>query len=359
MHNSFLKKLKLSNFRNFSKFEADFSSNQILITGRNGSGKTSILESISLLFPGRGLRGSKFCEIISQDSQESNCYYETNSYIGDYNIAIELNKNNSKRSIKLNDSAISAKELNNLLMTFWIIPQQNILFNESQNVRRKFFDRLTFIFNPNHASQINKYEYYQRERIKIITEYAYDKSWVDIIEQKLAILAKEISDDRHNLLNKLNDTIEKIDTTFPKLSCALVSEIDNIYYHSNNFIDDIKLIFKKNRNEDSNSHKTSFGVLKTDFRANFLSKNKDLSICSTGEQHAGLIAIKIAITEKFMNEKNKKPILLLDELFVHLDERNKEYLSHYLNKNNIQTFVTTTEKELCKDFAKNAQIISL
>lgn len=361
MENCFIENLTLTNFRNFHQTTIPFNSNYILIIGKNGSGKTSLLEAISLLFAGKGLRGSKFHEIISDTENLAQLDFNLRSYKGKLNLQISLEKDKSKRNIKLNGEKIPPKELRELAMPFWLTPQLNILFNEGQSTRRKYFDKITYIFNEEHASNLNKYEYYQRERLKIISEYNYDQEWASIIETKLKDLAYEICRARHNTKNLLNDKIEKFETNFPKIQINLNSEIDNIYINKNEeaFKEKVQNLFLRYRQQDAKAHKTFFGALKTEFSALYLKKNKNVAICSTGEQQASLITITIIVCELYIKKFSKKPILLLDELFVHLDEKNKEYLIDFLKNNEIQTFVTSTEAELCSKFSEMAEIVNL
>lgn len=360
---AFLNKLSLENFRNFEDKKLTFDNNQILILGRNGSGKTSILEAISLLCQGRGLRGSKFIEQIKEDASQAIVNYDITSFKGSIILEMLLNKNSSKRKIYFNEKSITSGELSNLASTIWLTPQQNRLFSESQQIRRKFFDRIVYNFSIEHAKLINKFEYYQRQRLNIITHPNYDEIWAEIIEEKLSKLAVQVCEARYMVLNKLNEIITSLNTDFPKLECFLDSEIDTIY---KNILDeeDLKNIFKDKykfyRKQDTDSHKTHFGVLKSDFSAIHLGKNIKANLCSTGEQQSCIVTLLIAQTKLYIQRFEKKPILLLDELFVHLDQQNKYLLSNYLFYLNVQTFVTSTELNLCEDFAKNgAQIINL
>lgn len=359
MSECYIRNLNLKNFRNFSDKEIHLDSCSILITGLNGAGKTSLLEAISMLSAGKGLRGAKFQDQIKEGSDYWFLEFELKSYLGNVIINQKNSRNSSKRTLELNSQNITASELSNFASVFWLTPQLNTLFQESQSDRRKFFDRIVYAFHPNHASSIHKYEHYQRERLKILLMDYYDNNWVEVIEVKLTELAIEIGEARLKIKEKLQSTINDLDTTFPKIELVLESKLEDIIRNNSNPYQLVKEEYRNSRSEDSRAHRNHFGALKTDFYVIHLSKNMPAKFCSTGEQQSCLITLLLAQTESFIKEYSKKPILLLDELFVHLDYQNKAYLTDYINRQKIQTFVTSTEAELCIEFSNNAKIISL
>ncbi|MDX1916807.1 MAG: AAA family ATPase [Rickettsiaceae bacterium] len=360
MNKVFINKINLINFRNFGFKEVVFNEHRILITGPNGSGKTSILEAISLLSPGRGLRGEKQENFILSNQNYSEVTYQINSYLGNVEIKDRIESNSAAKHIYMNDKKIRSSELLKFVNIFWLTPQQNITFQESSSYRRKFFDRIVYSFFHFHATEINSYEHLQKSRLQALISNEADNKWLDIIETQMSKLAQNICLRRWEILNKLNEIISNI-TSITKVSLKLNSEIDNLAEKQR--LDDFYLniieLFRKNRELDKKSHKTNFGPMKTDFRAHHIDKNMDISLCSTGEQQSCLISILIGHTQLFNNYTDKMPILLLDELFVHLDEKNKHILSNFISNKNMQIFVTSTEKELCSDFFKHSVEIIL
>ena len=163
----YISKIELSHYRNFTNFEQEFSDSPILITGENGTGKTNILESLSLV-PGRGLKYAKLDDICTKhDNAEvkdwsSNISFRNN--IGLFSAKSVFHRRLNKRQVELNDSKIPVKELANFLNIIWITPELHHIFVGTRSERLKFLDRITHSFYPQHASLINKYDHYLHER---------------------------------------------------------------------------------------------------------------------------------------------------------------------------------------------------
>lgn len=365
---SYIKEIYLDSYRNFKNIEYEFSKGSNLIIGNNGTGKTNILESISLLAAGKGIRRSNFDDFIPLNSNFWHNKYKIHSYMGDMFVEQKFDSESNKRLIFLNEQKISQNDLINLSNIFWITPQQNILFLDTSQERRKFFDRIVYNFDFAHASKIAKYEHYQKERMKIILQDNYDSKWVEIIEKKLSELVADVTFHRHKILSELQFFIDKEETIFPHINLKLDSEIDRFYVSISIYNSDYHLVkeklqeyslstFANNREKDARLHKTNFGSHKTDFFAILSDKNIEAKFCSTGEQQSILITIILSLIKLFTDKYQKKPIILLDEIFTHLDEDRRIILSEFLVNMDLQSFVTSTEDDFCQFYAKNSNII--
>lgn len=357
----YLSEINLSNFRNFSEISLNFSNKSNLIIGRNGSGKTNLLESISLLMPGKGLRGCKFDDLVKSNSDYWQVFYSLNSYIGAIKLFQKHSINSGKRQIIFNDKNVSASEMEKFSSIFWFIPQQNSLFTDATGERRKFFDRLVYYFDHNHSASINRYEYYLKERIKILLMDNIDISWLKIVEQKLAAASSKISISRRKILLKIQNTINELNTPFPKTFIKLESELDEAAENLNEEeLTEFSLQkFIEYRSIDKEELRSHFGAHKTDFVAIDSKTLMPARMCSTGQQHAIVVTILLGLIETYYNTMNSKPIILLDEIFTHIDVEKKNYLADYLNSINMQVFVTSTEEDLCHKYASFANKILL
>ncbi len=361
MKNVYIEKASLANYRNFESTEIQFEAGVNIIAGPNGAGKTNILESISLLSPGRGLKSCKLEEIMKGNEGwgwRSN--FILNSKLGIAEIASEYSANKGSRKITYNGSKASSAELTNLLNLIWLTPQMEGLFLDSASARRRFLDRVVFNFDAKHAKRISTYEHYVRERNKILSEYNYhsNSAMLSALEKNIAEQGVAINDARNKVVAYLQEAIDQTESEFPKAHLEL-SNIDDDVSNAELNLEYYTKKIHDSRAEDSRAGRATFGVHKTDLIVKHKLKQIFAKICSTGEQKALLISIVIAMIESVMQNTKTTPILLLDELFVHLDEERCKFLSEYILQTKLQTFVTTTDIIHLEYLAKNAKIINL
>ena len=354
----YIEKLNLHNYRNFKDLELVFNNNIVVILGKNGSGKTNILESISLLSPGRGLRSAKYDE-ISQDNKEnwsSNTYLQ--SKIGKALVESRFLINANSRVIEYNGTKIRNLELTNLSNIIWLTPQMDGIFLSSASDKRRFFDRIVYNFYQEHANNINKYDYLISERLKLLAKRNsnFDESWLKILETKIANSALKISKLRSNVIVFLQESIDIVDATFPKakISINLLFEKET---KDEEFLDKYAANLNKNRQKDMITKRTNFSINKQEMIVEHAEKRQLAKFCSTGEQKALLISILLGQIEANKTIAKTTPILLLDEVFVHLDDMRKDSLSEYIINSKLQTFITATDMAGLNKIADNSQMI--
>lgn len=347
-----LKELSLTHYRNLSLLDLKFDSPKVLILGENGAGKTNILESISLLSPGRGMRGAKLDEICSHEASFFEISAMLNAHLGASRLKVSFQRDASKRLVEFNDSKIANAELANIVSVVWLTPQMEWLFLGSAGDRRRYFDRVIYAFDPKHASRINKYEYYLKERIKILELPTIDYHWLSMIEAKLAEVAVEIVQKRTEVIGFLQKALDDLISPFPKARIVIVPD------YAGKDIDWMKEQFINSRAEDSRNGRSNFGPHRVDFIVYYGAKNIEARFCSTGEQKAMLISLTIAQIIALQAYSNSFPILLLDEIFVHLDDERRKYLADFLESGSSQYFITSTEEDLVKYF-DDIQIVRL
>lgn len=349
--------LTLTNYRNFTHVSLKLDSDLTLITGQNGSGKTNILESISLLSPGKGIRSSNFEEICRNNEFDWTSSINLNSKLGSALVESSFDLQNKKRQIKYNGSKCSANELVKLASVVWITPQMEGIFLSSASDRRKFLDRMVFNFFPLHASNLNKFDHYLKERMRhlLLNKGNYDNSWLLVLENKIALIAQEVHKARIHTLEYMQLAIDSLQSEFPKAK-MLLSKFDEEISEAN-FIEQYQKRLFDNRNIDAKTARNHYGIQKTDLLVVHTEKNKLANICSTGEQKAMLISIFLAQVSAIIEKTNATPLLLLDELFVHLDELRKNYLAEYVINSPAQCFITSTDEIGIETIAARAQVI--
>lgn len=360
MHNIYLQKIKLLNYRNFKQLDVSVDNGPIIIIGENGTGKTNILESISLFSPGRGLRSAKLADLLPIDVDDCSAYALLQSKIGPAEILVKLKRHANKRFTEFNGVTIANNELSNFSSMIWLTPQMDGIFSGSSSDRRKFFDRIVYNFIPAHAALVTNYEYYLYERNKILSQYQLNENFLTIIEEKLAELSIKIASNRVKILQYIQQAIDDFDNDFPKALLAINGVIeDKIAKDHHIDIGFIKDKYLLTRSYDTISNRTSFGVHKSDFTVTHREKKLLAKFCSTGEQKALLVALIIAQINYSIKEKIATPILLLDEIFVHLDDNRRKYLIDYFLAVPLQLWITATDLHGIESLTEKAQLIKL
>jgi DNA replication and repair protein RecF len=339
---SHIKNLAISNFRNFDFFEISASNSAInLIVGPNGSGKTSILEAISLIAPGKGLRNVDFSDIVKYGSD----YWYIKSIIetdlGSFNIS--ANHHKKGKNIYLDDARISHVELKKILSIIFLTPQMNYVFSTIVE-RRKLLDRLVYYFDLEHSSRTHRYEYYLKERMKLLESGFFDQNWMEIIEKKIAEAMIEIATARIKILQLFESVIAKMDTAFPKPIFEIKAYVEN-NLENQSLVEDIKSILHQNRSGDLSTKRTNFGTHRSDFIIKFEKKDIRAEFCSTGEQKALLTSIILAKTLATIEVFGKTPVILLDEATTHLDATRQDELISFLTDLKCQIWISATEYE--------------
>jgi len=359
---NFISELILTNFRNYKQKKFKFTNSPIVIYGNNGLGKTNILEAISLLSPGRGIRNTNLQDITNKNE----CAIDPNFWTIYAKIqqhreyesiatALQINENGrSNRIVKINQKDADKSDLNKIFNLIWLSPQDDQIFTEATSVRRKFLDRIVYCIDPTHSTRISSYERTVRERIKILTgELSYDAKWIEILEQKIATLGTEIAQKRNETLKHLNKAFQS--STFPKEHIYIDGEFEKILLENNDLEQTKKIYIQKlanNRVLDSNTKRTNIGTHKSDLKVIYKDKNMEAKFCSTGEQKSLLISLTLAKAKMCKMLNRPTPILLLDEISSHLDETKRIELFHEVISLNTQCFLTGTNIELFEKLKK-------
>lgn len=366
---SAIRRLILVNFRNYKYLKLNTLSPFIVLSGENGSGKTNILEAISFLSQGRGLRNAKLSEIKTFDffatSQPTPVFINNNGWAvsahiendnDEYTIgtavesitketAYNETKEVERRIVHVNNQKLSSQnELGNYLSLIWVTPQMDRIFQGGAQHRRSFLDRIVYAFDTEHARRISVYDNLYRQWLQILKSGNIDSTWLNTLEQQLSEIGVAIAAARCEQINNLNLFIESNpDDTFPDAVLELDGTIEKMLtnkpaiYVEDFYCESLRQLRKSILYNDNVS-----GINKTDLKAIYKQKNAPANLCSTGEQKSLLLNIILAQAKSLISSKNSFPILLLDEIAAHLDDYKRDAFFVKIKNLNLQSWMTST-----------------
>ena len=331
-------RLSLTDFRSYSDALLAPGEGFVILTGDNGAGKTNLLEAVSLLVPGRGLRGASLSEMARRGGS------------GGFSVAARLDgleigtgtASNApeRRQVRINGASASANSLSEWLSVLWLTPAMDRLFAESASGRRRFLDRLVLALHPDHAGQASRYEAAMRARNKLLAEEAPDPDWLAALEARMDEHGLRLARNRAETVEALRARIERQpETVFARAGLALGGWLPD----ENGKLADA---LRRGRRQDQSSGRTLMGPHRTDLVVTHLGKNQPAALSSTGEQKALLIGLILAHAELVAERTGQRPILLLDEIAAHLDPSRRAALFERLGTAGGQVWMTGTEAGL-------------
>ena len=355
--------LQLSNYRNHVALELRPQAQFVLISGPNGSGKTNILEALSLLAPGRGLRGAKLSDITQQNSDTPWAIYAELTQ-ADLSIsigtALAAPGESNKRLVKLNPELQKSQlALASAARMLWLTPQMEPVILSGTTARRQYIDRIAFYFNPAHAQLVSQYEKTLRERSKLLSQPSYDPSWCRLLEERLATDCVSIVTARAAAVELIMQAMHQIAPSFPHARLLLTGGVERLLAEQpSDAVATLTEMLSAARIKDQYSGHTSFGAHRSDLEIFHQEQNQPFAQCSTGEQKALLLALLLAQTHASLR-RGHCPILLLDEVAVHLDTRRREALYAELTTLPTQCWLTATDSEIFTPLTQVAEHVRL
>lgn len=333
-----LTRLSLTDFRSYSDAVLSPRAGLVVLTGENGAGKTNVLEAVSLLSPGRGLRAASLSEMVRKGAS------------GGFAVAarleeIELGTGTTasapeRRQVRINGAQASATSLAEWLSVLWLTPAMDRLFLEGAGGRRRFLDRLVLALAPSHAVHASRYEAAMRARNKLLAEDASDAGWLDALEARMAEHGAALAEARNRTATALAGQLAAApDGPFARGGIALAGWTDDA-------TEVLRSELSRGRSRDAAAGRTLSGPHRTDFIVTHLGKNQPATSCSTGEQKALLLGLVLAHADLVAERTGRRPILLLDEVAAHLDPLRRAALFARLADGGGQVWMTGTERSL-------------
>lgn len=360
-----INRLVLENFRNYQTLDFSPSSSFIVITGLNGVGKTNLLEAISLMSPGKGMRGAKLSDInmLDNPSKPWRVTCDVNGKHGSSRIITnsKSDSESSKRQVEIDDALVGHSELAKILSISWLIPQMGHIFIEGSSTRRKFLDRMVTNFDSSHSKNLLSYEYYMRERSNLLKSSHYDEDWMSVLERNMSEVAVLIATSRVQFIEMLQETSRDMKYNLPDFTVKVSGEIEEKVYKipSLQIEEAFMATLKENRGLDSLSKRTNAGIHRSDLLVSRGEAGVRADMCSTGEQKFLLMSVFLTEIISQMRYRNTVPVILLDDAVAHLDIRSQAIFFEIVSDIGAQVWVTSTFMENFEFLKNNAEFLKI
>lgn len=366
--------LQLTNFRSYAGAELNVGARPVVLTGANGAGKTNVLDAISMLAPGRGMRGAKLAEHTRRGPTPATpgatlwAIAATVARGGEsFDIGTGLMVGpggGEKRVVRLNGApAASSADLGEIVQMVWLTPSMDRLFTEGASGRRKFLDRLSLGFDAGHARMAARYETAMRERARLLKYGPRDPAWLDGLETEMAETGVALARTRAATVDRLNAMLStrREAGAFPAAALSLEGDADRLIAEAGETATDtVRRKLAANRITDAEAGRTGFGPHVSDLSVRHTAKRAEARACSTGEQKALLISIVLADAwEMAATLDRPAPVLLLDEIAAHLDRDRRKALFDEVLALGAQAWITGTDRALFDDLLPHADAFAV
>lgn len=361
-----VRQLRLTDFRNYRQLRLDCDMTPVVLVGPNGAGKTNLLEALSFLAPGRGLRRARLDEVAYRPDAVSWAVAATlDTPEGRLAIGTGLEPAKSegglpRRVVRIDGRPVSSQTALGLhVAAVWLTPQLDRLFLDGPGERRRFLDRLVTNLHPEHAGDVAAYENALRQRARLLSEGNRDPHWFTVLEDTMA---------RHGVAMAANraDTVQRLDAAarlgigpFPRASLAMAGEVDGwvASMAALDAEDRLRSELAANRARDAETGITTLGPHRSDLAVRHLDLDMPAAEGSTGQQKALLVSIALAHARLVALSRGRPPLLLLDEIAAHLDRERRVALFDEVVALGVQSWMTGTDADLFAPLAGRAQVL--
>jgi len=347
-----VQRLSLTAFRNYQDLCLTIEAAPVVLTGANGGGKTNLLEAISLLVPGRGLRRAVLVDLQNHYVSEPWAVAaDLHTALGPLQIGTgrdAAETDGERRLVHIDGKNVRGQNaLAERIAMAWITPEMDRVLAEGPAHRRKLLDRLVYSFDPAHSGRVHRYEKAMRERMRLLQEGPADANWLSALEHEMAQTGTAIAAARRHMIQQLRTAIAETAGSFPRADLALKGMAEEAL--ENNAAlpveDMLRAALARMRGEDAQSGTCAAGTHRTDLIVTHRAKNCTADLCSTGEQKALLIAIMLAYMRILSRHRQMTPLFLLDDIVAHLDEVRRAALFEEILALGVQAWFTGTDAE--------------
>jgi DNA replication and repair protein RecF len=349
--------LRLSHFRSHRSARLSLDGRPVAVFGANGAGKTNILEALSLLSPGRGLRRAAADEIARRPEALG---WKVAALMDSAGTTHEIDtwaEPGQARQVRVDGKNVPQLALGRICRMVWLVPAMDRLWTEGADGRRRFLDRMAMSFEPGHAEAVLEYEKAMRERNRLLRDQVADSRWYEVLELQMAEAGARIAATRAKTVARLAEAQAGAATAFPVADLALDDPGDGPGHAM--AATDLAAALSASRPADLRAGRTLVGPHRADLRAVYAAKGVPADQCSTGEQKALLLSLVLANGRALVADLGTPPILLLDEVAAHLDADRRAALYDEICALGAQAWMTGTGRELFEALGDRAQQIAV
>ncbi|MDA8232009.1 MAG: DNA replication/repair protein RecF [Magnetospirillum sp.] len=355
-----VRRLVLTDFRCYARLSLDCDPRPVVLTGPNGAGKTNLLEALSFLAPGRGLRRARLAEAARREAGEGAPWAVAavlDGPSGRIEIGTGREAGAERRAVRIDGQPAKPGALADVVSALWLTPAMDRLFIEGAGGRRRFLDRLVLGLEPSHGAHAAAYEHAMRERSRLLKAGNADPGWVSALEDSMARHGVAVAAARRRAVAVLDEACRRGVGPFPAARLALAGEVEGWLDRMGEDAAEGRLAaaLERARGQDAVAQAAAIGPHRSDLEVRHAVKDLPAGQCSTGEQKAVLVSIVLAQARVRTEMRGVAPLLLLDEVAAHLDSVRRDALFDELSGLAAQSWMTGTDEHLFDGFQDRAQ----